>query len=79
MGIIRGNRIIPVAKYCSNCGTKEHHIEQIKNINFFDIYFAIAKKEEEQATSHPELTQTWTEEDETRILEDLRLLPNYLN
>lgn len=79
MGIIRNNKIIPIAKFCSNCGTKEYKIEQIKNINFFDIYFAIAKKEEEFITPHPELTQTWTEEDEARILEDLRLLPNYLN
>ena len=77
IGFLKGGKILPVAKYCTNCGEHNYEIEKINNLNYFDISFAVAKKEEENVPQTQELTQTWCEEVE--ILEKLRLLPNYLN
>lgn len=77
IGVIRGNKVVPIAKFCSNCGTNEYFVEKIRNLNFFDMNFAVARKEEESAPYHPEIIQTWCEEVE--ILENLRLLSNHLN
>ena len=77
IGILRGGKVIPIAHYCTNCGTQEYDIEKITNLNYFDMNFAIAKKEEEKITPHPEVTQSWCEDVET--IERLRLLPNHLN
>ena len=39
------NNVIPQEKYCTNCGSKEFVIEEVKDINFVDIHFAVLKKE----------------------------------
>ncbi len=77
IGILHNGKVLPIAKFCTNCGTQEFVTEKIENLNYFDLHFAIAKKEEEKITPHPEVTQTWCEE--VNILENLRLLPRYLN
>ena len=43
--IIKFGQIIPETKYCPNCGSEHYHIEQVKNINFIDINFAVLVKQ----------------------------------
>lgn len=77
IGLLKYGKIVPIAKFCTNCGTNEYEIEKLPHLNYFDINFAIAKQEEEKNPEEHELTQTWCEEVE--VLERLRLLPNHLN
>jgi len=77
MGIFRGGKPVPVHKYCTNCGTEEYEIEKIENLNFFNMNYAIAKKEEEDFIVPPELTETWI--DEVEIIRKLKCLPINLN
>jgi len=74
---LRGEKVLPIARFCTNCGVEEYEIEKLKNLNYFDINFAIAKKEEEKIPEKNNCTQTWCEEIDT--LEKLRLLPSHLN
>ena len=55
-------QIMPETKYCPNCGGVAFHIEEIKNINFIDINFAVLIKEinEERSLN---CTQSWLERD----------------
>lgn len=77
IGILRGNKVVPLARFCTNCGTQEYNVEKIKNLNFFDMNFAIAKKEEENVPLSNDCTETWV--DEKDIIDTLRCLPQYLN
>ncbi len=44
-GIIKFDKIIPDTKFCSNCGCSEFVLEELPEINFINIYFAVLKKE----------------------------------
>ena len=77
IGILRGNKIIPIAQFCVNCGSEEYYIEKINSLSYFDIHFAVARKEEESVTEQEELTQSWI--NDTEILNNLRCLPQHLN
>ena len=77
IGIIRGNKVIPLSRFCTNCGDEEYNVEKINNINFFNMNYAVARKEEENTVPSHECTQTWV--DENDILDSLRCLPQYLN
>lgn len=77
IGIIRGNKIIPIARFCTNCGSEEYNVEKITNLNFFDMNYAIARKEEESNLPQHEFTESWI--DEKDIIDSLRCLPQYLN
>ena len=77
IGILRGNKAIPIARYCTNCGTEEYIVEKINSLNYFDMNYAIAKKEEEVVTPPQNCTESWV--DETEIINSLRFLPQYLN
>ena len=45
------DEIVPVNKFCSNCGSSEYYIEQIDKVNFIDAKYAIYIK-----------TQVWVDE-----------------
>lgn len=77
IGILRGNKPAPLARFCTNCGTENYSIEKINNLNYFNMNFAIAKKEEENLTELHDYTTTWVEENE--IIKNLKYLPQYLN
>ena len=77
IGILQGKRIIPIAQFCTNCGSKEYIIEKINSLSYFDINFAVAIKEEENVKQQEELDQSWI--DDSEILNNLRYLPQYLN
>ena len=57
--------IVPVERFCSNCGSKEYYIEKLDSLNLIDAQFAIYVKEiaSEFQTLHPE-AQIWVEENE---------------
>ena len=39
------DEIVPDDKFCHNCGATEFYIEELKNINFIDVNYAVYKKE----------------------------------
>ena len=57
--------VVPVDKYCSNCGCNEYYIERIDKVNFIDAKYAIYVKEiaSEMQILHPE-TQVWVDEED---------------
>jgi len=77
IGIIKYGRPVPVAHFCTNCGSEEYEIEKIDNLNYFNMNYAVAKKEEEDIYPTKEVTETWV--DEVEILKSLRYLPLHLN
>ena len=77
IGILRGNKVVPLARFCTNCGTEDYIVEKIENLNYFNMNYAIAKKEEENIPYQHSYTETWV--DEKDILDSLHLLPQFLN
>ena len=56
------DNIKPEDRFCPNCGTEETIIEELDNINFVDINFAVHKKEVvEQNITLRNRTQFWTD------------------
>ena len=43
--ILKFNNIIPETKYCPNCGFRDFLVEELHNVNFININFAVLKKE----------------------------------
>lgn len=41
---IKYDEIIPDTNYCPNCGSTEFYVEELKNINFIDINYAVFEK-----------------------------------
>lgn len=54
--------IMPLKRFCSNCGSSEYYIEKIDSVNFVDAQYAIYLKEiaDEIKNLHPE-AQVWVE------------------
>ena len=57
--------VLPLNKFCSNCGCQEYYIEKLDSVSFIDAKYAVYVKEiaHELQTLHPEV-QIWVEEDE---------------
>ena len=55
--------IVPLDKFCSNCGSVDYYIEKLDSVNFIDAKYALYIKEiaQEMQILHPE-TQIWVEE-----------------
>lgn len=58
------NKIKPVEKYCPNCGSKEYYLEEIENINFIDINFAVMRKETIDTPQTSFRSQIWVDNKE---------------
>ena len=57
--------IMPVNKYCPNCGTTEYYIEKLDSINLIDANYAICIKEEAICDNQsPPEVQIWVENNE---------------
>lgn len=56
------DEIMPVNKFCTNCGCEQYYIEKIDNINFIDANYAICLKEIEYDAKliHPQ-AQVWVD------------------
>ncbi len=40
----RGNEVMPVSCFCSNCGDSVYYVEEVKKLNFVDINYATVLK-----------------------------------
>ena len=66
------NEIKPNTKFCPNCGATEFYIQELDNINFTDVHYAIFKKiiiPQDKET----IRQIWIEK-EGNIQEEKRLI-----
>ncbi len=64
--------IVPDTKYCPNCGSTDYYIEELDNINFLNVHFAVYKKiivEQENFSTR----QIWIEKEE-HLIQERRLL-----
>lgn len=62
--IIKNGQIVPVEKFCHNCGGKDFIVERVNKINFIDINYAVLVKTTVPC-EHFEFTQSWAESRET--------------
>ena len=66
------NKVVPDTHYCPNCGCSDFYIQELDNINFMDLHYAIFKKvvinQEHRATR-----QVWIDETEG-VLPEIKLL-----
>lgn len=60
---IKYNNIIPNTNYCPNCGSTDFYVEELSNINFMDLNYAVYKKIVVQQ-DHFVTRQIWVEESE---------------
>ena len=63
---------MPETKYCPNCGSEHYHIEQVKNINFIDINFAVLVKKINEEKSRNR-SQSWLERENNESIKLLGL------
>ena len=66
------DKIIPNSKFCPNCGGTDFYIEELNNINFIDINYAIYKKEVISKKANT-TSQVWVEK-EDKLLNSKKLL-----
>ena len=64
--------IVPVDKFCSNCGGQDFYLEKADKVNIVDAHYALYLKEKtkELNTLHPEV-QIWIDEN-SKILKLLK-------
>lgn len=62
--ISKFNIVKPTTNYCPNCGSDEFYLEQIDNINFVDVYFAVHKKVTVPTPEVVSKSQVWVNEKE---------------
>ena len=58
--------LLPTENYCVNCGNVEYIVEKLSNLNFYDIDYAVLKKEEIQQTPDDFKTQVWIQEEHNK-------------
>ena len=64
--------ILPKEKFCTNCGSKEFHVEKLDAISFIDIPYAVHTKEViSQGEFEYASAQVWVERDDTRHIKYL--------
>ncbi len=64
--------IIPNTNYCPNCGSTEYYIEELENINFLNVHYAVFKKEIVPQGNFT-TRQIWIEKEEN-LIEEKKLL-----
>lgn len=60
------NTMKPISKYCPNCGSKEFYLEELDNINFVDVNFAVLKKVVSADSNFTSRSQVWVDEKENQ-------------
>ena len=60
------NNIKPTQRYCPNCGSKEYYLEELDNINFIDINFAVVKKVAVEDSRSQFRSQIWIDNKENQ-------------
>ncbi len=62
------NEIKPDTKYCSNCGGTDFFVEELDNINFIDVNYAVYKRVIIPQGNYSS-RQVWIEKEENLITE----------
>ena len=62
------DKIVPDSKFCHNCGSENYCIQEIDNINFTDINYAILRKETVEQNINT-TSQVWIENEEKFLTE----------
>ena len=62
--VVKNGKIVPVEKFCPNCGSREFTAERIDKINFIDINYAVLVKTVITKELEP-FTQSWTDINQT--------------
>ena len=65
-------KIVPDSHFCPNCGTSEFYVQELEDINFIDVHYAIFQKVVVNQ-KHGATRQVWIEEEEG-IGEEIKLL-----
>lgn len=73
--IVKHGKIVPLDKFCDNCGGKEFVAERVDKINFIDINYAVLVKAVVTNDVQP-FTQSWVDVTETQNYKP-QLLPQY--
>ena len=73
--IVKHGKIVPIGKFCENCGGHDFVAERIDKINFIDINYAVLVKAVVTNDVQP-FTQCWVDVTETPGYRQ-RLLPQY--
>jgi hypothetical protein len=62
--IINQNKVVPLEKYCTNCGSEKWFSSRSGNLNFSEYMYGISVKEvlEEDKTSEESKTDVWVEQ-----------------
>ena len=60
--------VVPIEKFCANCGESEYYIERLDSVNFIDAKYAVYVKEiaHEFQTLHPEV-QIWVDQEDGMV------------
>lgn len=60
--------VVPMEKYCANCGASDYYIEKLDSVNFIDATYAVYIKEiaDEMQKMHPEV-QIWVDEGNNKV------------
>ncbi len=56
------DEIVPVGKYCQNCGEFEYVVEKHEKLNIVDVNYAIEVKETQKEFGESEKIEIWIEE-----------------
>lgn len=59
--VLSYNTLKPASKFCPNCGATDFTVEELKNINFIDIKFAVLIKETVPTRVFSNYSQIWVE------------------
>ena len=73
--IVKHGKIVPLDKFCENCGGNEFVAERVDKINFIDINYAVLVKAVVTNDVQP-FTQSWVDVTETSNYKP-QLLPQY--
>lgn len=74
--VYKNGKIVPIDKFCDNCGSKDFVVERVDKINFIDISYAVLIRT--VITNRiKEFTQSWVDSKETssykpRLLQQFR-------
>lgn len=74
--IYKNGKVVPLEKFCDNCGSKDFIVERVNKINFIDINYAVLVKTV-ITNDLKEFTQSWVDATETsgykpRLLQQFR-------
>lgn len=59
--VSKNGKVMPELHYCSNCGSKEYHVEKLDKIDFINIKYAVLVKKEIEETQICSTTRCWQE------------------